>query len=62
MMMMNKTASTSQLGPKTENRQFFQWAVKWFYANASETVSVSYLVLLFNQKMFNCTIRMFYFN
>ncbi|XP_058794136.1 uncharacterized protein LOC131665908 [Phymastichus coffea] len=33
---MDKTGSTSTLAPKTSRRNFFQWAVKWFYANVPE--------------------------
>ncbi|XP_003424539.2 uncharacterized protein LOC100678582 [Nasonia vitripennis] len=38
-MIMDRTGSVSTLNPKNANRQFFQWAVKWFYANATDNTS-----------------------
>uniref|UniRef100_A0ABD2XDL3 Uncharacterized protein n=1 Tax=Trichogramma kaykai TaxID=54128 RepID=A0ABD2XDL3_9HYME len=34
--MMDMTGSASQLMPKGTRRQFFQWIVKWFYANSPD--------------------------
>lgn len=39
---MDKTGSASTLAPKTMHRQFFQWAIKWFYAKSPENVSTTY--------------------